>query len=279
MQDRRDIAVGMVTAPVPREGDDRMKTLVGALAFTMIAGCGLANADDTAETVGAETASISWEGRWSASEDDMTIEYDIFVTGAEVTIAADGFQTQSRLNGRVDTTKDALEVKFNSCGSRLRNVQNDCKQHAKEEVLVTLVREGGSRVMKFKGLQPLGKAKEVVLHARPLWDGTWNAEEALRPEPNGGSAAFASYAITVAGEKVNVSVEGLQTSDKYEATAKDQGNDLVLTMAKCTEGNCGGLKKGDHIATLAREGKDTFLRFGKLTSVTEGKRQTPLDLE
>ena len=67
--------------------------------------------------------------------------------------------------------------------------------------------------------------------------------------------------------------------DKYTATRKDDANDLVLTMDKCTEGNCGGLKKGDHLVTLVREGKDTFLRFAKLTSVIEGKRQPSLELE
>jgi hypothetical protein len=254
-----------------------------AVTVAMVAGC-VVN-DEVTDDVGAAQSvapQASWEGRWGAifsigsGDGNVLVEYEIFVTGNEVTIDADGTQTQTRLNGRAERSGDDLIVKYDSCGSQLPNVQADCRQHEKGEVLAKLTKQGVVRSIVFGTLPfPIEKKAPLELVSKDLWEGTWKGAQVLGTD----TGKIAEYSITVAGSQALIDVDGVQLRESVIVEKKLEGNDLVLTFSACADGTCAGLKAGDHVATLVREGKDTFLQLEKLEGIDPNKKKISLELQ
>jgi hypothetical protein len=250
-----------------------MKTLGMALGLALLVGCAAGGDEDVADALGAgtgETATTTeWEGPWSAffAAGDQSITYKLTVTGAEVRIDADGFQTQTRLVGMGKVEGDELAVSFVRCGSRQPKPKQECAQFKLGDELVRFTKEGKLRKLSFgKLVIPADAAGDLFL--TPNWDGTWQGTATA-------GNAFIDYKLTIKDFDVKLTSVGTQTDEALIGLPFPDGSTFAVQLKECTKSNCQLLAKGDQAFSLVRKGKETFLQFDKLISL-EGVTSIPI---
>jgi hypothetical protein len=229
----------------------------------------------------------SFDGVWTATFDGgdtaggtgILIGYAITVQGENVAIFADGFQTEIRMNGKgAATGPDTFAVSFDSCAE---DDQFQCAGFAKGDPLFILQRKGDGGSLQFvKMHDPNDQATSLPLTFAPLvsWEGDWVADFD-GGQTAGGTGIVIGYGISVHGSNVTIMADGFQTETRMNGIGTRAGNDLVVTFDSCgadDQFQCAGLKKGDELFVLKRNGEQSELDFEKLPSPKDGMPSLPI---
>jgi hypothetical protein len=224
-------------------------------------------------TPAAAAAPVSWEGQWTAEfdggktagGDGIFIEYVVTVHGDQVTVSADGFQTESRINGTAKASGSDLLVTYDSCGAE---DLFHCNTLTKGDALLHLHRDGQQSTLVFDKMPAEGNNLPLKLTNQGPWQGPW-AAEFDGGQTAGGDGIFIEYAIVVEDKKVTISADGFQTETRMNGVGTADGNDLVVTFDSCGADDlfkCNTVAKGDTLFRLHRDGTQSSIAFDKMTA-------------